>query len=132
MDFSCSKILVYVAWMLQLLLAITSSLFFLVSAILVLFFNGVDTWALFYAFATDLCLSIASIGIVYTTSQQLWQRLTEPIGQIRSELFKGGLAGVVWLWILLDAFFGPISQIGDGRWRLHRISNAATMILIPM
>jgi zinc transporter ZupT len=132
MELMYEKIFVFVAWILQTLLAISSALFFVVSAVLVLFFNGINTFALFYAFVTDVCLAAASAGIAYATIKQFRHRLSDHISHCRSELWKSALAGGMWLWLLLDAFFGPISQLGDGRFQQHRISNAATMILVPL
>ncbi|KAK4553836.1 hypothetical protein LTR86_009011 [Recurvomyces mirabilis] len=118
------------AWIIQTSFAISTTLVYTVAAILILFFNGINTFSLAYAFITDVCIATAA-GIVTRTIICQFRHAKDQAAIRRYEIWKSSLATFVWIWLMFDAAFGPLSRLGDGRYQRKRMASAVSLLLVP-
>ncbi|KAH8653348.1 hypothetical protein BX600DRAFT_470624 [Xylariales sp. PMI_506] len=69
--------------------------------------NLFSTYERLYDFITHFTCTILSAGILYIVYVQRILPTTTRLLTLRFEVTKSALASVLWLWLLLDAIFGP-------------------------
>lgn len=93
--------------------------------------NLYNTYDTIYDFVTHLCTAILAAAIIFVV---LVQKQLPGAGKaltFRFEVAKSALATALWLWLMGDAIWGPISHGGYRRDRTMRIvSSAISSILL--
>lgn len=116
------------AWIFQAIVATPIFVFMIISAFMN-YFNTVNT---VYGFTTHLCTAVLAGVIIFSVLVQ--RKIPEPSKRLtlRFELTKSTCATGMWMWLLLDAAFGPRNQYGWYYDRQRRVWVAAisSMILL--
>ncbi|KAK3680295.1 hypothetical protein LTR78_000673 [Recurvomyces mirabilis] len=118
------------AWIIQFCVAISTTFVYTIAAILILFFNGINTFSLAYAFVTDVSIASAAGTVTWTIVCQ-FRHAKNHAATRQYEIRKSSLATFVWIWLMFDAVFGPLSRLGDGRYQRKRIASAVSLLLVP-
>lgn len=87
--------------------------------------NMYNTYDTIYDFVTHLCTAILAAGIIFVV---LVQKKLPEAGKKLTFLFevaKSVLATALWVWLMADAIWGPISHGGYRRDRKMRIVTSA-------
>ena len=108
-------------WLFQAIIA--GPIFVLLGLLAV--FNMFNTYGRLYDFITHLGTSLLAAGIIFIVVVQRTVGRLEKSLTLRFEVIKSILATALWLWLLLDAIFGPSDHYGYYTPRSRRIAAAA-------
>lgn len=93
-------------------------------------FNMLSTYETLYEFITHFTCAIFSAGILFSVYLQKTMTAAPWRATLRFEILKSCLATASWLWLLMDAIFGPRSHYYYDR--TVRIKVAAISAVLPL
>lgn len=122
-----STLVLRTTWIFQ---AIAAGPTFVVLGLLAIF-NLFNTYSRIYDFVTHLMTTLLAAGIIFIVllQRKIPPEKTDARQTLRFEIAKSALATALWLWLMLDAVFGPKDHYWNDL-RPRRIASAGIASLL--
>lgn len=94
-------------------------------------FNLFYTFDRAYDFITHLCTSLFAASIFFIVLVQ--RKVDDRVGRrltLRFEIAKSGFATALWVWLMMDAVFGPEDHYGNWEPRQSRVVAAGFSVIL--